>query len=200
MTRKINQAGLDLIIRWEGNRLTAYQDGGGVWTIGVGHTSAAGAPSVSKGMKITKEQSMEILQNDITKWCAQVEKAVKVPLTDNQFAVLVSFTHNLGIGALSSSTLLRKLNAGQYDAVPSELMKWVHDNGKRVQGLVNRRQAEADLWKRPDSTSANQPSVVPDKEPEKPVESQPQTKPQEPKGNTLVDLIVALLQRIFGKS
>src|SRR5690606_433369 len=78
----------------------------------------------------------------------RVERLVKVPLTDNQFAALVSFDFNTG--KLHSSTLLKKLNKGDYDAVPAELMKWVNVwiNGKfkKSQGLVNRRSAEVGLW------------------------------------------------------
>lgn len=149
MTRQISQAGLDLICQWEGLYLKAYQgaaDRPGLLTIGYGHTDAAGPPKVTAGMTITKQQAQDILRSDLAKVEAAVERLVKVPLNDNQHAVIVSFAFNVGAGALSGSTLLRKLNAGDYDAVPTELMKWVNANGKRVQGLVNRRSAEAGLW------------------------------------------------------
>lgn len=186
--RKINDAGLNLIIRWEGEKLVAYQDIAGVWTIGVGHTSAAGPPKVTKGMKITKEQSREILQNDLSKWGKVVEKYVKVPLTDNQFAVLVSFVHNLGEENFRKSTLLKKLNAGDYKSVPSELNKWVYAAGKRSQGLANRRHAEGVLWNTPDAPKKN---PVPSKD----VPNTPSTQPK-----TLLDVLVRLFRLLFGKN
>jgi len=146
MARKINETGLALIKQWEGLRLQAYQDSKGVWTIGYGHTSAAGAPYVQKGMKISERQADAILARDLGQYETAVSEAVKVSLTDNQFAALVSFTYNVGVGALRKSTLLKKLNRGDYDAVPVELMKWVNAGGKKLKGLENRRAAEAGLW------------------------------------------------------
>ncbi|MDT6941951.1 lysozyme [Brucella pseudogrignonensis] len=153
MARRINAAGLSLIQQWEGLKLTAYKDVAGIWTIGYGHTSAAGSPTVTPGMTITKAEASRILQNDLAKFEARVERLVKVPLTDNQFAVLSSFDYNTG--ALHKSTLLKKLNKGDYDAVPGELAKWVNAGGKKVQGLVNRRAAEAGLWAKGAFVSSN---------------------------------------------
>lgn len=157
MSRQINKLGLDTIKQWEGLRLTAYKDQGGVLTIGYGHTSAAGLPNVTVGMKITEVRAEEILKSDIKKFETRVENLVKVPLTDNQFAALVSFDFNTG--ALGTSTLLKKLNKGDYDSVPSELMKWVNVtvNGKKVRskGLVNRRSAEVGLWVKGEFVSSN---------------------------------------------
>jgi len=153
MTRRINAAGLSHIQQWEGKRLTAYQDVAGIWTIGYGHTSAAGAPKVVAGMKISEQEAVRILRADLAKFEKRVSDLVKVPLSDNQYAALVSFDFNTG--ALHKSTLLKKLNAGDYSAVPAELMKWVNAGGKRVQGLVNRRAAEAGLWAKGDFVSSN---------------------------------------------
>ncbi|GHC79294.1 lysozyme [Limoniibacter endophyticus] len=151
--RQINREGLDHIKRWEGVRLVAYRDVAGVLTIGYGHTSNAGAPKVTPGMKITEAEAERILQTDLRKFEKRVSELVKVPLNDNQFAALVSFDFNTG--ALHKSTLLKKLNAGDYDAVPVELMKWVNAGGKRVQGLVNRRASEAGLWAKGEFVSSN---------------------------------------------
>ncbi|MFK4824865.1 lysozyme [Paenochrobactrum sp. BZR 588] len=153
MTRRINAAGLLHIQKWEGKRLTAYQDMAGIWTIGYGHTSAAGAPKVVAGMKINDQEADRILRADLAKFEKRVSDLVKVPLNDNQYAALVSFDFNTG--ALHKSTLLKKLNTGDYSAVPAELMKWVNAGGKRVQGLVNRRAAEAGLWVKGDFVSSN---------------------------------------------
>lgn len=157
MTRRINAAGLSLIKQWEGCKLVAYPDTGGVLTIGYGHTSAAGIPAVRSGMRISDVEAEKILQSDLRKFEERVERLVKVPLTDNQFAVLVSFDFNTG--ALHKSTLLKKLNAGDYNAVPVELMKWVNDNGKKQKGLVNRRAAEAGLWAKGEFVASNTANV-----------------------------------------
>lgn len=150
--RKINKDGLNLIKQWEGKKLTAYKDTGGILTIGYGHTSAAGAPKVVAGMKISDKEADEILQSDLSKFEKRVSELVKVFLTENQYAALVSFDYNTG--ALHKSTLLKKLNAGDYDSVPSELMKWVNVKGKRVKGLVNRRSAEVGLWSKGSSVAS----------------------------------------------
>lgn len=142
--RRISPHGLKKLKEWEGLKLTAYRDSADVLTIGYGHTSAAGAPQVRAGMKITEQHAEIILLDDLEKFEADVERLVKVPLSDNQFAALVSFHFNTG--ALGKSTLLKKLNAGDYNAVPYELNKWVFAKKKRVQGLVNRRAAEIGLW------------------------------------------------------
>ena len=146
MTRKISSTGLDCIKRWEGLRLQAYQDQAGIWTIGYGHTAAAGSPVPVKGMHINEAQAHTLLLNDLKQYEHAVETMVRVPLEDNQFAALVSFCFNIGVDSFRKSTLLRQLNAGDYNGVPTELMKWVHSGGKRIQGLVNRRAAESGLW------------------------------------------------------
>lgn len=151
MPRKTCQAGIDLIKQWEGKHLTAYHgaaDRPGLLTIGYGHTDAAGPPKVYPGMKVTPHEAETILRSDLSNVEAAVERLVKVPLNDHQFATLVSFVFNVGEGNFRKSTLLKKLNAKDYDAIPSELMKWTMANGKRVQGLANRRAAEAGLWVR----------------------------------------------------
>lgn len=151
--RKINDAGLKLIKQWEGLELVSYKDVAGVWTIGYGHTSAAGIPNVKPGMRINETEAEGILRGDLSKFESRVNSLVKVTLNENQFAALVSFDFNTG--ALHKSTLLKKLNAGDYDAVPSELMKWINAGGKKVKGLVNRRAAEAGLWVKGEFVSSN---------------------------------------------
>lgn len=151
MARQTNQSGLDLIKQWEGKYLSAYHgaaDRPGLLTIGYGHTDAAGPPRVMPGMQITEQQAEDILRSDLRKVEQSVENMVRVDLNDNQFAALVSFVFNVGQANFAKSTLLRKLNAGDYGAVPPELQKWTMANGKRVQGLANRRAAEAGLWAR----------------------------------------------------
>ena len=146
MTRQISPHGLEKLKQWEGLKTKAYKDAGGVWTIGYGHTAAAGTPVPHVGMVITEAEAEKILLKDLTHYEAAVENNVKVKLNDNQFAALVSFAFNVGTGAFKSSTLLKKLNKGDFDAVPAELMKWVHTGKTKNQGLVNRRRAEGYLW------------------------------------------------------
>lgn len=156
MTRKVNAATLAHIKASEGLRLTAYPDpgsrNGDPWTIGYGSTSG-----VSKGMTITQAQADARLVQDLAHAENTVSKLVTVPLNDNQFGALVSFVFNIGSGAFAKSTLLRKLNARDYTAVPGELMRWTRNDGAVMPGLTKRRNAEAKLW----NTLPDAPSPVP---------------------------------------
>lgn len=144
---KTSDHGIAFIKRWEGVRLKAYRCSANVLTIGVGHTAAMGDPKPVDGMKITEAEAEAILRRDLGSIERDVAKVVTVHVNQRQFDTLVSFVFNVGIGAFRKSTLLKKLNASRYDEVPSELMKWTRAGGRVVQGLVNRRKAEADLWR-----------------------------------------------------
>ena len=146
MTRQISPHGLEKLKQWEGLKTKAYKDAGGVWTIGYGHTAMAGEPKPRAGMVITPAEAENILLKDLVQYETAIENNVKVKLTDNQFAALVSFVYNIPLASFKKSKLLKKLNAGNYDAVPTELMKWTKAGGKKIQGLVNRRRAEGYLW------------------------------------------------------
>lgn len=152
-----NQAGIDLIKEFEGVRLTAYRDPVGVLTIGYGHTSAAGYPDVEPGMTITAAEAESILRRDLQQYEAAVSNAVKVPLTANQFAALVSFTYNLGPGNLRSSTLLWKLNTGDYAGAAGEFPRWNKAGGKVLRGLTRRREAERALFQSSAPSTPNLP-------------------------------------------
>jgi len=152
-----SQRGIELIKEFEGLRLKAYLCPAKVWTIGYGHTTAAGPPIVQPGMSITSKQAEEILRSDLGKYEAGVLKLVKVPLTQGQFDALVSFAYNCGRGALGRSTLLKRVNAGRFDAVPAELMKWTKAGGRELAGLVRRRRAEAALWRAVDEATPVDP-------------------------------------------
>lgn len=138
---KLAQPGLDLIKRSEELRLKAYLDTGGVPTIGWGHTRG-----VRMGDTCTEGQAETYLREDTAEAVGAVNRLVKVPLTQNQFDALVSFTFNVGEGAMASSTLLRKLNAGDYRGAADQLERWVFDNGRKLGGLVTRRAAERELF------------------------------------------------------
>lgn len=137
---------MNLIGHSEGRYLKAYKCPAGIWTIGYGHTSAAGSPEVRPGMTITEDEAVSILQNDLEQYEGYVKRLVKVPLNQHQFDALVSFVFNVGPGNFQKSTLLKLLNRKQYDAVPAQLIRWTRANGKVLKGLVKRRQAEAALW------------------------------------------------------
>lgn len=149
---KTSDRGIALIKAHEGLRLEAYPDPAHGWkvaTIGFGHTTAAGPPKVERGMKITEAGADAILRQDLAKFERYVLDAVKVPLSQNEFDALVSFTFNLGPGNLRSSTLLRKLNAGDRAGAADEFLKWTRAGGKTLPGLVKRREAERALFRAP---------------------------------------------------
>lgn len=138
---KIGKNGLNLIKKSEGYRAQAYLDTGKVPTIGYGTTKG-----VKMGQVITEEQATIYLMRDVAGAEATVSKLVKVPLTQNQFDALVCFVYNVGSGAFSTSTLLRQLNLGMYDTVPTQLLRWNKDNGRVINGLTTRRQNEGALF------------------------------------------------------
>ena len=153
-----SQACVDLIKRSESCRLTAYQDPGGVWTVGWGTTF----PGLDAGFTWTQEQADNALLGAINVAGQMVSSLVEVPLTQGQFDALVDFTYNMGAGRLQSSTLLRLLNAGNYAVVPYELYHtdsagqpqgWVFQDHKPLPGLIARRQAEIALWNTPDAAA-----------------------------------------------
>ena len=134
MTNHISAQGIDLVKKFEGLRLEAYQCSAGVWTIGYGTTA-----NIRQGMKITRTQAEEYLVRDLLAFEQSINARVKVPLTQNQFDALICFVYNVGVGAFGKSSLLKLLNAGNYEAVPSQLMRWTKAGGKELIGLVKRR-------------------------------------------------------------
>ncbi len=137
MSQTTNDAGLKLIESFEGLRLTAYQDSVKVWTIGYGHTK-----NVKKGQTITQQQAEAFLQQDLAVAEAAVNR-LRLTLTDNQFAALVSFTFNLGAGNL------KKLLKNGLAAAPDRLLLFDHAGGRVLAGLTRRRQAERALFLTP---------------------------------------------------
>jgi len=142
MTRRINAAGRRLICDFEGLSLKAYRCPRGIWTCGRGSTG----PDVVASTIWTAEECEQRFDADLRKFEAGVEKLVKVRLSDNQFSALVSFAYNLGLSALSGSTLLRKLNAGEHGKAAEEFGRWIHAGGAVLPGLIRRRAAERDLF------------------------------------------------------
>lgn len=138
--------GIALIKQFEGCKLTAYQDSVGVWTIGYGWTQPVDGKQIRAGMAIKQETAERLLKTGLVSYESDVSRLVKVGLTQGQFDALVSFTYNLGARSLSTSTLLRKLNAGDYAGAADEFLRWNKAGGKVLNGLTRRREAERALF------------------------------------------------------
>lgn len=141
-----SEKGIALIKEFEGCKLTAYQDSVGVWTIGYGWTHPVDGKPVRAGMTIKQETAERLLKTGLVSYEIDVSRLVKVGLTQGQFDALVSFTYNLGARSLSTSTLLRKLNAGDYADAADEFLRWNKAGGKVLNGLDRRREAERALF------------------------------------------------------
>ena len=156
---QMSKNGRTLLTAWEGLRLYPYRDSAGLLTIGVGHLLTKSEQTSGKifinGEPIkykhglTKEQVDALLEHDLISVECLVENIVKVDLNQNQFDALVSFTFNVGNNAFRYSTLLKKLNEGQYDKVPEQLMRWDMAGGNIIHGLKIRRENEVKLWNSP---------------------------------------------------
>ena len=134
--------GTSLTEGFESCRLIAYQDSKGIWTVGWGHTG----PDVYEGVTKTPEQVQLDFEDDI-KWAqATVNQEVTVPITQDENDALVDLVFNIGRGAFDSSTLLKDLNASQYELAAQEFDKWDHCGGQVLAGLLRRRQAETALF------------------------------------------------------
>lgn len=138
---KTSQRGIELIKSFEGCKLSAYQDSVGIWTIGYGHTAG-----VKKGDKITQAQADKMLADDLVIYEQGVQSMVKRTMTQGQFDALVSFSFNVGLGALGRSTLLRLMNSGDWQAASQQFARWNKAGGKELAGLTRRREAERALF------------------------------------------------------
>lgn len=146
--RKTSEEGKDLVRQGEGLRLRAYKPTpNDVWTIGFGHTKG-----VYEGQVITREQAEIFLAEDLAEAEACVNRLCSAPITDNQFASLVSFAFNLGCNALAGSTLLRFVNGGEYERAAGEFGRWNKQRNQKtlvyevLPGLTARRRAEKELF------------------------------------------------------
>tara|TARA_R100000234_G_C5003503_1_gene181490 strand:+ start:2996 stop:3439 length:444 start_codon:yes stop_codon:yes gene_type:complete len=137
----ISVEGISLIKKFEGCELEAYQDSVGVWTIGYGHTK-----DVKEGDKINQDEAEHLLEEEMPEYEGYINDMVEVSLEQCQFDALVSWVYNLGPTNLSSSTLLKVLNEGEYDEVPFQIKRWNKAGGKVLEGLTRRREAEALLF------------------------------------------------------
>ena len=138
---KTSAEGIALIKKFEGLELDSYQCSANVWTLGYGHTQG-----VAEGDSCSEEEAEIILVNDLKEFETYVNALVDVELDQNQFDALVAWTFNLGPTNLRTSTLLKKLNAGEYNDVPSEIKRWNRAGGQVLDCLIRRREAEALLF------------------------------------------------------
>ncbi len=174
MIREINKAGLDLIKSFEGIpdgdpttvNLDPYIDPVGIWTIGWGHAIRVGSDFLRGATNrqkafalypggLTLEQATSLLTADLLSRCRDVEALAAVPLNDNQFAALVSFAFNCGVGNLKNSTLLKMVNLGDFEGAANQFGRWNKSGGKVLPGLTRRRAAEAELFKTPAGSGAS---------------------------------------------
>ena len=140
---KVSQECVDMIKFFEGFESKAYLCPANVWTIGYGR-----AKNVKEGDTITEMQADRDLLEELEVFGNQVLNTVKVPLKQNELDALTSWTYNLGVGNLQSSTLLKELNSKNYNAAGQEMLRWNKAGGKVLAGLTRRRESEAKLWAR----------------------------------------------------
>lgn len=139
----IGKRGIELIKKFEGLELSAYLCPARVWTIGYGHTGN----DVYKGKTITELQAEQLLIKDLVKFSKGVKEKLATFVNQNQFDALVSFAFNVGLNAFGRSTLLRKVNANPFDSdIQNEFKKWKYAKGIILDGLIKRREAEAELY------------------------------------------------------
>lgn len=180
---RTSDAGIDLIKQFEGVRLDSYRDSVGVWTVGYGHTASCGEPIPGPGVKITSQQADMALRKDLNKFEIGVTGLLATPIQQHQFDALVSFAFNVGLGNLKNSTLLKKVNAGDFDRVPAEFLKWDKAGGRSLPGLTRRRHAEAALFAKVDHAAPIMEEET-TAEPDLPTSSK--TMAQSKEGNTAI--------------
>jgi lysozyme len=145
----ISDAGVKFIAEFEGWFDKPYNDPVGHCTIGFGHLLHRGpctASDVQEWGRISKQKGYELLRQDTKIAADAINRLVKVPLNQQQFDALVSFVFNCGAGAFADSTLLKKLNAGDYEGAGNQLMRWVYADGQVLPGLQRRRKAEREMF------------------------------------------------------
>lgn len=131
-----------LVRQFEGCKLTAYRDGGGVWTIGWGHTG----PDVHEGLIWTQAQADAALVTDLQTAAIAAHSLLKTPLTDKQLGALISLCFNVPVSDLRTSLLIPAINDGRWADAVRQWVRWDHDNGKEVKGLLRRRLVEASTY------------------------------------------------------
>lgn len=164
----INQAGLDLVKKWEGFYPNAYDDGEGVWTIGFGTVRWDMKTPVKKGDTITKEEAERQLIKEMQRVEDAIDASVTAPINPNEYASFCAIFYNIGIGWCTGhghqqATFIKDFNRGRKDLVPGGMLKFVHgaNSGKAYQGLLNRRRDEVKLFLTPVEAEAPHPEDKP---------------------------------------
>ena len=139
---QLSKTGIELLKHFEGCELKAYQDSVGVWTIGYGHTKG-----IYEGLEITQSEAEKMLVDELPEYEGYITDKVVPILQQHEFDALVCWVYNLGPTNLSSSTMLKKLNAGEFKEVPFQMKRWDKAGGQPLLGLTRRRNAEALLFK-----------------------------------------------------
>jgi len=144
---KVNAEGYALIKRFEGCRLKAYKCPANVWTIGFGNTFYENGDKVKEGDVITQQRADELAKFIIDQFAVSIAPFIQQPLSDNQFSACVSLAYNIGTGGFKKSSVLRKLNVNPLDATIADSFRlWNKGGGVVLKGLVNRREAEIQLY------------------------------------------------------
>ena len=139
---QLSKTGIELLKHFEGCELKAYQDSVGVWTIGYGHTKG-----IYEGLEITQSEAEKMLIDELPEYEGYITDKVVPMLQQHEFDALVCWVYNLGPTNLNSSTMLKKLNAGEFKEVPFQMKRWDKAGGQPLLGLTRRRNAEALLFK-----------------------------------------------------
>ena len=145
---EISNQVIKIIEECEGFKSEAYLDEGGLPTIGFGTTRVNGQP-VHMGMTCTREEAEEWIMEHLNGELSSLQKLITVDLNQNQLDAIADFAYNEGIGAFGGSTLLRRINSGDFDAAADQFSKWITCKGKILQGLVKRRNLERTLFTTP---------------------------------------------------
>ncbi|WP_319371948.1 lysozyme [uncultured Ilyobacter sp.] len=143
---KTNAEGETLIKDFEKLRLKAYLCPAGVPTISYGCTRYTDGSPVRLGDTITKEEAEKLFNVILGRFEKGMSRYIKIELNENQFSALVSFAFNVGVGNFKNSTLLRKINSGDLEGASKEFERWIYSNGKKLRGLIRRREAEKELF------------------------------------------------------
>jgi lysozyme len=186
---KVSKEGLELIKKHEGLRLDAYRCPAGVWTIGYGITSSAGVGKVVPGMKITHAQAEDMLRRALGVYEQGVLKALNRAPTQNQFDALVSFAFNVGVPAMSKSSVIRHYTAGDLNKAANAFSMWNKAKGKVLPGLTRRRAEERALFLKPSAPVAVAPAPAPTPAP---APSTPEPVPAKP-GATIAGWVLGIL-------
>ena len=145
---ELSQKGKDLIMQFEGLKLSAYQDSVGIWTIGYGNTFYEDGKPVKKGDIITHNRAIELFNLIVKRFEVGVDELVTSNLNQNQFDALVCLSYNIGLGNFKSSSLLKMVNNGPSNtAIYLQFLRWNKAKGKVIEGLTRRRMAESNLYK-----------------------------------------------------